>query len=328
MRIRYEQLNTTLAKTNATVFIVSGDEPFQRLEAQDRIRESLKGRGYDERQVFSVEPQFDWSEAFSGEENLSLFGGRKLTEIRLPSGKPGPEGARVLASYTPGENRALLLELPRLSKAQQNVSWLKKLEEKAVFVQVWPMSDSEFSRWLDDRAKRRGLRLSRDALAALKLRSEGNLLAAAQEIEMLHLSQGEGACDLDVVLKQTGDSSRFELDHLLVAVLLGDLGRAVRILNGLRAEGQAPILINWALARMTRELLVRDSARAMGYRGKDYQQALAYAHRTHSSVHWWRMLAQWARIDRINKGAETGRVWDELLESLLVACKAKPIIRN
>jgi len=332
MRLRPEQLAAHAAKSLLPIYLVSGDEPLQLGEAVDALRAAARAQGYSEREVLQVEAGFDWGTLAAAGSNLSLFGERKLIELRLPSGKPGDAGAKALTAYAaePSPDNLLLISCGKLEKQQQNSKWFKALEEAGAVVQVWPLEPRALPDWIRQRLQARGLQPTAEAAQLLAERVEGNLLAAAQEVEKLVLLYGGGVLDVEQVRMAVADSARYDVFELADAALGGDAARCARIIEGLRGEGEEPILTLWALVREVRALAIIAAGQAAGTaletllqqqrvwdkRKPLYQAAL----KRHNLRRWRALLRRAARLDRICKGAEPGNPWDELLQfSLLMA---------
>jgi DNA polymerase-3 subunit delta len=332
MRLRPEQLAAHLAKPLLPVYVVSGDEPLQLNEATDALRAAARAQGFGEREVLQVETGFDWAALAAAGSNLSLFAERKLIELRLPSGKPGDAGAKALTTYAaaPSPDNLLLISCGKLEKQQQSSKWFKALEAAGAVVQVWPVEPRALPGWVRQRLLSRGLQPTPEAAQLLAERVEGNMLAAAQEVEKLVLLHGAGALDGEAVRTAVADSARYDVFELADAALGGDGARCARIVEGLRGEGEEPVLILWALVREVRALALIAAGQAAGTpletlfqqqrvwdkRKPLYQAAL----KRHNLRRWRALLRRAARLDRICKGAEPGNPWDELLQfSLLMA---------
>ncbi|WP_286935773.1 DNA polymerase III subunit delta, partial [Pseudomonas sp. UBA6554] len=191
MKLAPAQLNKHLQGSLAPVYVVSGDDPLLCQEAADAIRNAARQQGFDERQVFSADANFDWGTLLQAGASLSLFAQRRLLELRLPSGKPGDKGAAALMEYCakPAEDTLLLISLPKLDGSAQKTKWGKALIEGAhcQFIQIWPVDPQQLPQWINQRLSQAGLSAQRDAVDLIAARVEGNLLAAAQEIEKLKL---------------------------------------------------------------------------------------------------------------------------------------------
>ncbi len=324
MRIRFPQLPGQLKKGLAPVYLVFGDEPLQLTEAADSIRRACRRAGLGERQVYSVMPGFDWRSIESEADAMPLFSSRRLLDVRVPEGKVGSEGGKVLSRY--GErlpaDAILLLVLENPPAAVQKARWFRTLEQAGVAVQVRSMHGREFSAWLRQRAVSRGISLTREALQLLALRTEGNLLAASQEIDKLYVLYGAVEVDAARLAEAVADSSRFGVFDLVDAMLAGQVRRTDRVVAGLAAEGVAAPVVLWAVTRELRLLLALLDDRGRGLslaescrrrhlwesRKAGLEQALGRLGR--GSLH--RALETAARIDAVIKGQAGGDAWGAL----------------
>ncbi|WNK19116.1 DNA polymerase III subunit delta [Halomonas piscis] len=259
MKVFADQLPGALAKRLPKVVIVAGDEPLQHRDACDAVRAAARKDGVEERDVLDVEPNFAWGRLFEVAGNLSLFATRKLIEVRLGRHKLGQEGAKALAEYAEGlrhSDDVLLVSMGKLDARQQKSAWFKALDKHGLFVPVWPVDASRLGFWLRDRAQRHGLQLELDAARLLGERTEGNLLAADQELQKLALVLPANArVSMESIARGVEDSTRFDVFTLADACLKGEAARTSRIVYGLKSEGvEAPIVL-WALGREMRTLL-------------------------------------------------------------------------
>ena len=251
MKIQANQLSTYLGKNLAPCYLVSGDEPLLVTEALDAIRLAARERGFGARESHMASQSFDWSALAASTANLSLFSEQRLIELRIPTGKPGREGSEAIVELVEqlGPELMLIVIAPRLDGSAQKTKWVKTLERHGVWLPVYPVGVRELPGWVAARMRGEGLQPDRAAAQLVAERVEGNLLAARQEIEKLRLLLGEGAVTAEDVAGAVADSSRFDVFKLVEAALLGDARRALRILEGLRAEGMEPVIVFWALGR-------------------------------------------------------------------------------
>lgn len=328
MRLKAEQLEGHLAQAAkqrfAPVYVVSGDEPLLNDEATAAIRAALRSIGVTERQSFQVEGGFDWGQWLAGFDSLSLFASQRLVELRLPSGKPGAEGARALESWCarPPADTWLLVLLPRLDRASQSAKWFAALEKTGVVVTPQPPNLDDLPAWIAARLARHGLQADRATLAFLAERVEGNLLAAHQEVEKLALLLPPGPVRLDDVRAAVLDVARYDAGQLSEALLKGDGLRLLRILDGLREEGETPLLALWVLTQTLRtlyrlsmavqrgETLVRASSRLKVWESR--QPLIAKALRRLNTDTLARALLDAADIDRAAKGLAREDAWASL----------------
>jgi DNA polymerase-3 subunit delta len=265
MQLRPEALDAHLAKGLAGLYVVYGDEHLLAQEAVDRIRASARAAGYTDRSVFTVERGFDWSVLLGASQSMSLFGDRQLVELRIPSGKPGKEGGdalRTLAAAVSPENADVLtiVTLPRLDAATQKSAWFTALAEAGVALKIDPVERAQLPNWVGQRLALQGQRVAageegRRALQFVAERVEGNLLAAHQEIQKLGLLYPAGVLSLAQVQDAVLNVARYDVFKLNEAMLAGDVSRLARMLDGLRGEGEAAVLVLWAIVEEIRTLL-------------------------------------------------------------------------
>ncbi len=329
MKISAAKLDQQLARGLSAAFLVSGDEPLLVSETCDRIRAAARAAGFGERELSIVERGFDWQALGGSVSNLSLFSTRRLVELRLATARPGEAGAKALSRLLeqPDPDRLLLVVTPKLDAAASRSKWVRGLEEQGVHVQVWPLDRGELPSWIRRRAAGLGMRLDRDAVALLVERTEGNLLAAAQELDKLAMLVGPVAVDEKAVLASVADSARFDVYGLSDAVLVGDGQRALRILGALQREGVEPVLVLWSLARDA-ALLARlqfalsageQPARAMQQQGvwRRRQPLVSNALGRLSGAVVAQLQRRVAAADRVIKGVQPGAPWDALADLAL-----------
>lgn len=262
MQVRPDQLETHLARGLKALYTVHGDEPLLAQEAGDAIRAAAHVAGYGERNVFTVSGNnFDWSVVLGAAQAMSLFADRRLIEIRIPSGKPGKDGSEALQRYCQqlSDDVLTLLQFPKLDFQQQKAAWFAALEAAGVTVRVEPVERKALPVWIAQRLGRQNQRVAsgeagQQTLAFFADRVEGNLLAAHQELQKLALLYPEGELTFEQVEAAVLDVARYDVFKLGEAVFAGQVGRALRMLAGLRAEGEAPVLVLWTLAEDLRAL--------------------------------------------------------------------------
>jgi len=325
LRVRPDQLAGHLRKTLAPLYLVFGEEPLQALEAADAIRLAARERGHAERQCLTVEAGFEWGALARLAASPSLFADRRLLELRLDNAKPGDAGAQALANYAarPAEDAVLLVTAGKLDWNTQKSRWFTALDQVGVIIAALPLEARQLPGWIERRLRDRGLNPTTDAVALLAERVEGNLLAAAQDIEKLALLTDDRQVTLPAVLAAVDDSARYSIYDFVDAALLGQADRVARILNGLREEGLEPVLINWALHQEVRRLAALAFARSQGQTleaGLAEQKVwekrkplLRQAMQRLTLADGQRLLRACARTDQVIKGIEVGSVWDELL---------------
>jgi DNA polymerase-3 subunit delta len=337
MKLRYEQLAAHLRQGVQPIYLLSGEEPLQLMEAADAIRARVRELGFAEREVLHAEAGFDWNALTAASGTLSLFAEKRLLELRLPGGKPGKEGGAALSGYAgnPPPDTVLLIISGKIDSASQKSKWFKALEAAGVTLQVWPVEPARLPGWVMNRMRSRGMQPTDEAAQMLAERVEGNLLAAAQEVEKLRLLHGEGSIDAAQVEEGVADSARYDIFELVDTALLGDAARTARVIEGLRAEGVEPILVLWALlreiraqAQMAGELAQGSSIDAVLGRFRVWEKRKAPVRaglERHTLKRWLLLLRRAGRIDRMVKGAEPGNPWDELLQLALLMAGVRTV---
>lgn len=288
MQLRPEQLAAHLERQLAPLYVVHGDGLLA-IEAADLIRAAARKKGFAEREVLMVTPNFKWDELFLAAGNLSLFGGDKVIDLRIPSGKPGRDGGEALGRYCAQlpAGTVTLVSLPDLDWQAKKASWFVKLSEAGIAIECAAPPLPQLPAWIAGRLRRQKQSAPRPALEFIAAHVEGNLLAAHQEIQKLGLLYPEGELSLADVEAAVLNVARYDVDALRDALRTHDAARCARTLDGLKAEGAALPLVLWALANEARQRAAR--------------AALLHA----------------ARIDRMIKGVAKGDVWDEFLQLAL-----------
>ncbi|MFV1992376.1 MAG: DNA polymerase III subunit delta [Acidiferrobacterales bacterium] len=336
MKLYPNQLNDHLKKSLAPVYLVSGDDPFLVDEAISAIRNAAKLAGFSEREVWHAERGFDWNNLLESSQSLSLFSQQKMIELRLPTGKPGDQGSKLLTTLaqSPPDQTLLLVVTGKLEASSQRSKWVKALESAGVMITIYPLESRELPAWINQRLKNHGLTAGPGVLDMLAWHFDGNLLAAAQEVEKLALLF-KGQLEVDDLSESLSENARFNVFKLTDSCLAGDVIVSSRILRNLKAEAVAPVLVLWALSREARGLgqMARDIQA-----GKPLEQVLQ-SHGVWSKrrpaikaalgrlkpVTCSRLLQRAARTDRVIKGRLPGDAWQTLQDLVLAFCGKRPL---
>ncbi|KNH09030.1 DNA polymerase III delta subunit [Candidatus Burkholderia brachyanthoides] len=263
MQLKLDALEAHLAKGPKGLYVVYGDEHLLAQEACDRIRAAARASGFTDRAVFTVERSFDWSALIGATQSMSLFGDHQLIELRIPTGKPGKEGAEALKTLAAADNPdvLLLVTLPRLDAKTQKSTWFSALTGgSGIAIKIDPVDRAQLPMWVGQRLAQQGQRVApgedgRRALQFVAERVEGNLLAAHQEIQKLGLLYQQGTLDFEQIHDAVMNVARYDVFRLNEAMLTGDIGRLARMLDGLKGEGTAAPLVLWALVEEVHTLL-------------------------------------------------------------------------
>lgn len=336
MKLNFAQLGKHLQGSLAPVYVISGEEHLLCQEACDTIRSACRQQGYSERQILNVETGFDWGQLIEAGASLSLFAEKRLLELRIPTGKPGDKGAAALLEYLerPAEDTVLLITLPKLDASTQKTKWAKALIDgkQTQFLQIWPVDAAQLPQWIRQRLSQAGLAADQEAVDLIAARVEGNLLAAAQEVEKLKLLAEGGQVTADTVQSAVADSARYDVFGLIDAALQGQAAHVLRILEGLRGEGVEPLFIMTMLAREVRQLaniallysqgipLERAFSQARPPVWDKRRPLVSKALQRHDVQGWQKLLGTAQQIDEQIKGQAEGDPWIGLANLCLQIC--------
>ncbi len=303
-------------------------------EAADLIRNYHRENGFTEREIFSVDKNFDWSSFSQSTGNLSLFSEQKIIELRLSTAKLDEAGKKALQHYLDELNPdyLILISGPKLDAATLKTKWFSEIEKYGALVQIWPVSRENLGAWLEQRLLRDNIQADAESIRLLVDKVEGNLLAAMQEIEKLKLLAGEDSdrpiqLDAKTVMQVVADSSRYNVYQLVDAALLGETARSQKMLAALRSEGIFPLVILAAICRELRSLLPMLEKKQQGLginaivqSGRVWfnrKQAVSSALSRIDAETVWSMLDHSRAIDQCIKGMSRANPWDELSILLL-----------
>ena len=308
MRLRQaEQLAGQLAKNLAAAYAILGDEPLLVIEAADAVRAAARNNGFAEREVYEPGRSFDWSELRHAGASLSLFGGKKIVELRLTSGKPSAQAAAAIVDWCerPNPETLFLLTMPRPEGGGWwDAPWFSALNNAGVIVEVQPIARAALPAWLEKRLARQQQSASREVLEYLADRVEGNLLAAHQEVQKLGLLAPQGELAMETVRGAVADVARFDIYAAAEALVAGDTARYLRVLDGLRGEGEAPTYLLFTLSTVLFGL-------SRGERLNKALQAVVDKARRYPPASLDSAISRAAAIDRSIKGVGVGEPWEE-----------------
>ena len=337
MRIKYDVLENDLKRGLKPIYLVTGDEPLQQMEACDAIRRAARKQGFTEREVFHVERGFDWGQLFLSANSMSLFAEKKILELRFSSAKPGDAGSKAFAEYCQNLNddNILIITMPRIDGAGQRGKWFKLLDQSGAIMQLWPVEVNQLPNWISNRMRGKGLTPSRDAVLLLAEKVEGNMLAAAQEIEKLAIN-APAEIKAEDIIEAVEDAAKFDVFKLVDAILMAKLKRTTRIMQGLKATGEEPVYVLWALTREVRTMTSMANAQQKGepisavlkkHGVWDKRAPLVKtAFQRLNEKQWSELLQEVMKVDQVIKGVRKGNPWDALLD-LSFSMTGKSLLR-
>ncbi len=331
MPIKPHQLADSLKKNLAPIYFLTGDEPLQLGEMADLVRAAGRAASFTNREVFSTDtPGFNWNLLLEAASTPCIFAGKPLLDVKIPSGNLDHGGAKALSQYcTKVSDQALLvITAGKVRKDAYQSQWWQTLDRVGVICQVWPLDWAGLLLWLERRLSSRGLTLEPSSILVLASRVEGNLLAAAQEIEKLHAWFGPGQVSSQQLMAAITDNARFDVYQLADACLAANAKRAVRILTALNQEGIAAPIVIWALSREARVLSklkwqtvggLTEAAALKSQAINDPRKPLVRAAINRLSLnHLSEIIVLNSKADRQSKGQEPGDTWQTLQQICLL----------
>lgn len=322
MKLYSNQLAAQLKQQLLPVYLLVGDEPLQLQEAGDAIKKTAALKGFTERDSHLVDKSFQWHELQNSAGNMSLFATQRIIELDMPSGKPGTKGSASIVSFIDNmpSDVMLIIRCDEWNASNDKTKWVKTIIEKGAFLRVYQPKAAELPSWISQRCQSIGLKVDRDAIGLLSMRLEGNLLAAAQELEKLKMRYADQVVTGKDVAGLVADNARFDVFRLTDSLMEKHAARAIRILRSLQKNDVPPVVIHWALERETRMLcelaFIRNQHRNVSpadYRRmgiwQSRQSIIQKVLNSQPLSHWEKCLKQLSDIDRMIKGRLMGNEW-------------------
>jgi DNA polymerase-3 subunit delta len=333
VKIYANQLANTLSQGLSSCYLIVGDEPLQLMEAVDLIRSKAKAHGFTESEVLHVDKSFKWETLYSSMGTMSLFAEKKILELHLPTGKPGAAGSKALVQFVESipNDIILLIQCQEWTATNDKTKWVKTIEKIGTFMRVYMPKPQEFGNWLRNRCRQIGLNVESQAIAILTVRLEGNLLAAAQELEKLKMRFADKMISAREISGLVADNARFDVFRLTDSMLENNLARCIKMVRALKQNNTALVVIHWAIERQTRTLLglsgLRQSGQRIGpaeYRKhgiwQNQQAAIQSCLNRLTMTQLEQLLSGLADMDLIIKGQASGDAWLKLEQWFIDFC--------
>lgn len=334
MRLYPNQIKAHLKQTLQPIYLLSAEEPLLAQECRDALIATAKQQGFADRELLHVESGFNWEHFYESTANLSLFGDRKIIDLRFPSPKVDAKAGKALLEFCedPNPDTLLIISLPKLESAAQRSKWFKALDKQGTWIPIKPLAGRFFIDWIEQRCRQQQLKCNHAVIKMIADRVEGNLLAAAQEIDKLQLlfAHHDGPITEQHIQTAVANSARYDIFKWIDTLLAGDTTKALVMLNGLKAEGSEPILMLWAFSR---ELRLITQLSELQQRGIPLNQAMQQ-HKVWSSRQalisravqrmapkaLYTLLQQAHQADLAIKGIRQESVWQLLNEMVIAFC--------
>jgi DNA polymerase-3 subunit delta len=315
MQVKAEDLPRHLAGNLDAIYLISGEEQLLVDEACDAVITTAREKGFTERSVHHVDQSFRWLDLHHDAASMSLFAEKKILDVRVPPKKLDKEASAALREWVQNLQgnqtieHVLLLRTGRLERGQRTSAWFKALEKAGVVTVMWPLEPSRLPAWLGQRGQKLGIQIDPEATQYLADRVEGNLLAAAQELQKLAALELPQPITLETLVSCLEDASRYTSFDLLDAMMAAQPQRVVRILRGLREESVALFAVLGAFTSQLRRL---SNTKGMPPAKARLMQQFLRRIKDPGMV-----LAECAIIDQQGKGQLRGDAWMSL-ENLLL----------
>ena len=306
------------------VMLVYGEEPLYIRRVTDNLRQHLRQLGYDQRDSYDVDAQFDWGGLQMETQTGSLFAEKRIIELNMPTGNPGKDGSGFIQAWCQQPAQAepdilLMIYCERLDSRQTKSKWVNNIEAAGLVVQSKPIDAPAMPQWCQHQAQNLNLQLESEAAVLLAERVEGNLLAADQELEKLALLKPAGSLvTLADIEQMVVDQAHYQLFALSSLMLLGKTRQALHVLQRLKQEGSETPIVLWLLTKELRQLIelaqkqqtmpLAQAMKAMRI-WSTKQQEITQALRRHNQDYWSQLLMQAYQIDRQIKGTRPGDPW-------------------
>ncbi len=329
MKLNLRQYPGTIQRELRGVYWLSSDEPLLLQEAADLLRIEAKNQGFLDRERYVVEANFDWSEITNSADSLSLFSDKKLIDIQFKC-KPNDKAKSALKRLTQLDSNDMLVIVcsDKVDSKTSNTKWFKEIESQSNWLPIWPLKSNELKPWIHNRLANYQLTASDDAVALIAQRTEGNLLATAQEIEKLQLIVSGNELSLSDVESTVAVNSRYNVFDLGDTLLMAKSCNAIRAIHGLRGEGTEPSIVLWAIAKDVRLLIGvkklvmknQDSDKALMSLGvfKTRQSMIRKAAQRLTPGRLKRSLELCNHADTYIKSSQTDLAWHTLEQAALI----------
>ncbi len=253
---------TTQGGEPAPFWLITGTQEFAMIEACDRLRQRLRTDGFTDRQVLEMGANSDWSQLSMAAADVGMFADKKILEVRIPSAKPGLKGAKALEAFLshPLSGVVTIFYIPLSTDdwATEKTAWWKNTTKACHVVKADVVGRRELPKWLAERMARHNQSATKEALEYFADLVEGNLMAAAQEVEKLALYAPEGELTRDDIEKGVVNNARFDYSTFTDALHAGDAVRVSRIIDGLQAQEEPlPIVVGILTSEINKLILLR-----------------------------------------------------------------------
>ena len=316
MKANSKDLRKLVQKELKPIYIFFAEESIQLSYLTDQIFLAAKTSNFEEKTTYVISKDTDWDFLHSNNENLDLFGSKKIIEVKLLGSGPGNKGSKALKEYSlePDPNKLLIVSAESLDKKSQSSVWAKALEEAGLMVIESPIPLNSMPKWIQSRAEVSNMKIKNEAAKLLSEKTEGNLLAATQEIIKLSLLYPDKEIGLEQMETCISNASKFGIFDLSNAFVSGNKNRTFKIIESLKSEGTQPTLILWALTKEIHNLykVMEDKSTKNIWGPRHYLDTLTKRVNQLSKSKIKQSMLEIAQIDASIKGLSSKNPWQAI----------------
>jgi len=318
MKIYHNQLTATLNKAFIPIWLIFGDEPWQKNNSLAVIKSHAQQQGFTEVIRFTSDNKFDWQQLIDEYQSMSLFASQRIIEVEFTSVKIGDSGhktlvslSEVLAKNSHLQDVIFIFHGPKLDAPSANRKWFKSLTQQGCYLPLYDIDAKALPQWLQNQARTLNVNLEPELRSLLLELFEGNLLALEQELQKLQLLFGTQLIRLSDAEQLVIKQAKFNPFQVIDALLIGDCKKCITILDQLKQEGTAATQLIWIFHKEINQLHIMLDKMAQGvklpeiykqYRIWDKRKPLYQHALTHISIENSKQaLSRLAQIDLISK---------------------------
>ena len=230
------------------IYTIHGAEPFLIELKRDELIKHLKNKDFLIREIFfSNDSSFKLEHLFKENES-SLFSEKKILDLRLNSSITKDNTEKFLDFCKQiNSDKTLIISINKVERLTTK-KWFKELSNFTEIIEVKKIYPNQFKGWVAQQAKVNLVNLPQETLNIIVEKTQGNCLAAVQEIKFLKaLNSSEETSMIE--------SSDYEIFNLSDSILNDDLDTSLKIFKNLKIKKVAEPVILWFLFRELERLL-------------------------------------------------------------------------
>ncbi len=247
MRIYHNQLSNTLNQGFKPVWLVFGDEPWQKNDSLQHIKQHYQQQGFSELIRLTVDDKFDWSSIQQEYQAMSLFSNQRIIEVELLTNKIGDKGSKLFTEISEQLHQDILLIIhgEKLDGPTQKRKWFKALSSRGCFLPLYDIEGKQLNQWIQRQARQYNVNMLPDVVLQLSELFEGNLNALDQELQKLSLLFNQQLITAEDAEQLLIKQAKFNPFQLIDAILIGDIKRCVSMLDQLQHDGTPITQLIW-----------------------------------------------------------------------------------